>query len=254
MHKSMILIVALALIFTGCLGGSSTNYVYDGSPTALEVVIKRDTSKSAALSTMSTGPEKFATFRIWKENNDGDIIYSTTESVPLSAITADGYKVAKQVPADQGYQIVGIYSDNKGYFEVATQAKINVPAAKMTTTNVTMKPVEYTITVPERMYSGGSMNQFKITFPEEYQHLFEYGIYYMNLPWGNNGGSYLLNYSTPKYPNYAHQVTEPTDFYYQFVIRSNQHSDYSWFFFRVFIPDLNFESKLPTFTIYPDVP
>lgn len=254
MRKHYMLIVSLilvSLLLTGCLGRTSTKYVYDGSPTALEVVIKRDAVEPMALSVLSDEPEQLVQVRLWMDNDAGETIYQTSQTVPLRDITDEGYTMARQVPADRGYSVLAIYSDNQGYFEVAQQKQINAPAGVLTTSSVELIPVEYEIVIPDKMYSGGTMNQFKIVFPEEFEYLFDYGIYYSNAPWTTNGPDYYAGYSAPSHPRDVYQTNEPLEVYYQWVIHLNPDCVNAARERRSWIPNLEYESELPTFWVYP---
>lgn len=245
----MITLILTALLLTGCLGRTSTKYVYDGSPTALEVVIKRNAVGPMALSSES---EQYVRVQLWMDNEAGETIYQTSETIPLAEVAGEGYTLAREVPADKGYSVLAIYSDNQGYFEVAQQTQINAPAEKVTTANVGMVPVEYEIVIPEAMYSGGTMNQFKIIFPKEYEYLFDYGIYFRSWSWDVNGAPSLGNYSRPETPKNVTQVFEPREYYYQFVVHVNHDVvGNPSVGLRAYIPNLDYEVVLPTFLVYP---
>ena len=121
----------------------------------------------------------------------------------------------------------------------------------VTTANIELVPVEYEIVVPGKMYSGGTMNQFKIVFPEEYEHLFDYGIYYSFTPWEVNGDVYKTSYSRPDLPKSAPQVSEPTELWYQLVIHPNSNYVSGVPALRAYIPNLDYEKELPTYWVYP---
>jgi len=251
MRKRYILILSLvSLLLTGCLGGTSTNYIYDGSPTALEVVIRRDTVGPMSLSATDQS-KQFVRVKLWMDNDAGETIYQSSETIPLGEITADGYTLAREVPANKGYSVVAVYSDNRGYFEVAQQLQINAPAEKVTTASVNMVPVEYEIVIPDKMYSGGTMNQFKIVFPAEYKHLFDYGIYFRSWPWAVNGEPSLGSYSRPEAPINTYQVDGPLEVYYQFVINLNREYVSNVPALRAYMPNLDYEKDLPVFWVYP---
>jgi hypothetical protein len=246
----MITLILVSLLLTGCLGRTSTKYVYDGSPTALEVVIKRDAVGPMSLSATEQS-KQFVRVKLWMDNDAGETIYQSSETIPLSEITADGYKLAREVPANKGYSVVAVYSDNRGYFEVAQQLQINAPAEKVTTASVNMVPVEYEIVIPDKMYSGGTMNQFKIVFPEEYVHLFSHAIRFSYAPWEVNGDPYRTEYSSPRLPKNAPKVEQPEKYYYQLVIDMNREYVTNVPALRAYMPNLDYEKDLPVFWVYP---
>lgn len=221
MRKHYMLIVSLVLVsllLTGCLGGTNTKYVYDGSPTALEVVIKRDAVGPMALSALSDEPEpSVAHVRIWRINNKGQIIYSVRREVPIDPTKAT-YTLAEELPAQPGYNISAMHADRDGFFEIAEQT-INAPADIVTTANIALTPLQFTTHAPEEMYSGGYLGQFWIEFPEEYDHLLDYGILLGLSPWTENGvGGTTFFERTDMHNFYLPEVHDIQTMYYQMVV------------------------------------
>ena len=235
MRKRYILILSLvSLLLTGCLGGTSTSYVYDGSPTALEVVIKRDAVGPMALSALSDEPEQFARVRIWKENSRGDVIYDIDRKIPIEEITSsgEGCSLSEEVPADKDYNIAVVY-EGSGTLEVG-RSIANTPAGMLTTTTITLAPLEFTFCKPDEIFGGGSSSQFYVDFSDP-ECGFRYTVHFATLPWTENfkndyrdltpppgveeywawRGSTTNAYSDP-FPN----VTEPFEVYYQLAITS----------------------------------
>lgn len=258
--RYLIILMLMSLLLVGCLGGSSSSdhHMYDGSPTNLEIVLKRDAIGVASM----TETSKKVKVRIWKENKLGEVIYGVTKEVPINEITSSGVTLAHEVPADKGYNVLAFYSDDEGYFEASQELAINAPAETMTTASIELVPIQYEIVVPDKMYHGGTMNQFKIIFPPEYEHLFSYGIYFYSIPWETNGWLFEVNggmssrwnYSTPTAPLSVSAMHEPRIYYYQFKIVPEAYNNERWHYFpHIFIPNLETGAELPTFTVYPSL-
>lgn len=262
-NKWLIIVLVLTpLLFTGCFGSRSrTDYTYDGRPTVLEVVIKRDNkpvAKSLTLSAMTKETEQYAHVRIWKENSRGDVIYDTVKRVPLSQIDNNGYKLVQEVPASKGYSITIIYSDTKGYFEVGEQTAVDAPAEHLTTTSVVMAPMEYEIVVPDALYTGGTLNQFEVILPEKYQHIFEVALRYGGeVPWTENQ-TYSGNYTKLPTDKRMYTIYNPTPIYYQFIISLRPEYHYQrlphepWVPTTAYIPNLDCGDTLPFVMAYPE--
>lgn len=261
MRKHHILIITLiSLLLTGCFG-SRTSYVYDGSPTALEIVIKRNNSTALRALQKDSEPEseQYVRIRIWKKNEHGDVVYSAVRSVPLSAVsTEQGYTMSEVLPSDKGYYVSAVYADTKGLIEAA-ESNIDVPAETLTTTTLALTPIEYEVIAPGVLFSGGSLNQFKATIPDEYSHIFRVRLYYSNLPWQTNSvdgyGRNVVELPTTKSVG---TVYSPTPIYYQFVISLRE--DY-WLppyppvpssDTTTYIPNLDAGEELPHVMRYPD--
>lgn len=261
-NKWLIIVLVLTpLLFTGCFGSRSrTDYTYDGRPTVLEVVLKRNNThatKSFAVSPVAQAPEQYAHVRIWKENGRGDIIYDTVKRVPLSQIDNNGYKLVQEVPASKGYSITIIYSDTKGYFEVGEQTAVDAPAEHLTTTSVAMAPMEYEIVVPDVLYVGGTLNQFKVILPEKYVHVFDYALRYSNGPWTENN-TYFANHTRLPTDRRMYTIYNPTTIYYQFIISLRPEYHYQrlphepWVPTTAYIPNLDCGDTLPFVMAYPE--
>ena len=261
-NKWLIIVLVLTpLLFTGCFGSRSrTDYTYDGRPTVLEVVIKRDNkpvAKSLTLSAMTKETEQYAHVRIWKENSRGDVIYDTVKRVPLSQIDNNGYKLVQEVPANKGYSVTVIYSDTKGYFEVGEQTAVDAPAEHLTTTSVVMAPMEYEIVVPDALYTGGTLNQFKVILPEKYVHIFDYALRYSSGPWTENN-TYFANHTLLPTDRRMYTIYNPTTIYYQFIISLRPEYVYRrlshepWVPTTGYIPNLDYEGTLPSVMAYPE--
>lgn len=213
MRKRYILILSLvSLLLTGCLGGTSTNYIYDGSPTTLEVVIKRDAPQVAAMSAMSDEEEPSKVqVRIWRTNDEGQVIYSVYREIPIYP-TKTTYTLNEELPAQPGYKITAMYANHGGFFEIAEQ-EINAPAERVTTANIALVPLRPVVHVPDIMYSGGSLEQIWVEFPKEYDHLLDYmmGLDF-SLPVKLFYDSAFLK------DGYLPEVKEPAKMYYQVIV------------------------------------
>ena len=103
-----------------------------------------------------------------------------------------------------------------------------MPADKVTTTILTLKDLGYLLDVPEKVYSGGSTEQFKL-LPSEFGDALDYQVYLALAPWNRNGRNYVpylewLAWSTTSWEGanrFFPEVSEPTKLYYQFSIRYN---------------------------------
>lgn len=225
MKRLPIILLIVTMLLTGCIGAERP--VYDGSPTALNVVIKRDTATVSALVESESEPETVKV-RIWKTNEQGQVIYSVMRDVPLEEIESveEGYTLSEVVPADKKYKATAFYVQ-EGTFEI-DETTVNVPADKVTTTNLTLKDLSYLLDVPEKVYSGGSTEQFKL-LPSEFGNALRYQVYLALAPWNGNGNNrvpYLewLAWSTTSWEGanrFFPEVSEPTKLYYQFSIRYN---------------------------------
>lgn len=260
MRKRYLLVVTFllaSLALTGCFGGSSTNYVYNGSPTALKVVIKRAGGSIASKSLQATPlGDDHAKVRIWKSNSAGDVIYSVVRQIPISEITSEGYAFSEEVPSDKGYNITAIYTGD-GIFE-AGESRVNAPADESTITTVTINPLEFIFHQPVEVYSGGATNQFRVEFQELKDDL-RYTVYLATAPWTANGennspylqipvgGSAWTDYTSAVRNRSFPEVFEPTKLYYQLLISSDdpQLKGISWY------PDTDRGEELPFVWYYP---
>lgn len=238
MKRLPIILLIVTMLLTGCIGAERP--VYDGSPTALNVVVKRNTVQALAegepentVQALAEGePEEgepeVVKVRIWKTNEQGQVIYSVMRDVPLDEIVSaeEGYTLSEVVPADKKYKVTAFYVQ-EGTFEI-DETTVNVPADKVTTTNLTLKDLSYLLDVPEKVYSGGSTEQFKL-LPSEFEDVLHYQVYLALAPWNGNGNNrvpYLewLAWSTTSWKGanrFFPEVSEPTKLYYQFSITYN---------------------------------
>jgi hypothetical protein len=259
MRKLYMLIVSLifaSLLLTGCLGGTSTKYVYDGSPTALEVVIKRDAVGPMALSALSDEPERYANVRIWKENSAGDVIYSVVRQIPIGEITGEGYTLSEELPSDKDYNVTAIYTGD-GVFEVG-EITTDAPANMMTTATLTIDPLDFVFHKPNEVYSGGTTGQFWVEFLELPNEL-EYIVYLATASWtanGKNTGGYLelpeggsawVAYTSAITKKAFPEVSTPTKLHYQLKIagKTAHTTNVSYY------PDLDYDNELPFVWLLP---
>lgn len=248
-NKWLIIVLVLTpLLFTGCFGSrSQTDYAYDGTPTSLKVVLKRNAVQSKSLTAyVNPYEDDYINVRIWKTDGNGRVIYSVVREVLLEDLETD-YTLAETVPADQGYNVTAIYADRKGTFEVG-QTKVNAPAKTLTTASVQIAPLNYTLHKPDVAYSGGDMNQFWVEFPESLESALYYTVYLGMSPWdGNGGGTWYTSKVTNK-P--LPEITEPKKLYYQ-VRTFAEDGYYRYIRPYVYYPDIEQGKELPYIWFYP---
>jgi len=247
MKRLPIILLIVTMLLAGCIGAKRP--VYDGSPTALNVVIKRDTVR--ALVESESEPETVKV-KIWKTNDQGIVIYSVVREVPIDDIESaeKGYTLSEVIPADRSYTVAAFYPSGEA---LETDSKtVHAPADIMTTVSLSLSPVNHVLHKPDTVYSGGSTAQFYIEFLELGGEL-DYTIYLATAPWRTNGKmdtevfawclvtSKGIYYSLP-------EITEPTKLYYQYRIYTR---DPNICGSEVYYPNLGIESELPYVWFYP---
>lgn len=251
----IIFIIVPLLILSGCFG-ISDKAVYDGSLSALDITIKRDTVSALSVSTLDGEGAIEVLVRITKTNDDGDLIYDVVKTVPLRN-DKQAYSTSEMVPADKGYKITAINAVY-GNLELGS-ATTNVPAEKVTSVDITLGELGHLLIVPDKVYSGGVPAQFKLK-PSEYQDDLHYTIYLATAPWtknGRNSGEYLQipeGKSAWLTTGSAHhrfpEVTEPTKLYYQFSIMYNHYIPRKGYV-EAYYPDIDAGEELPYVWLYP---
>ncbi len=226
--KRLFSVVLITLLLSGCVFGVKEN-VYDGTPAALNVTLKRNTINAMSVMSEPVNEEpKHVNVRIWKTDESGTLIYSVVKQALLESVEAEteGYILSEIVPADKGYKVTALYVERE-MFEI-DETTVNVPADKVTTVNLALKDLSYLLDVPEKVYSGGSTEQFKL-LPSEFEDVLRYQVYLALAPWNGNGNNrvpYLewLAWSTTSWEGanrFFPEVSEPTKLYYQFSITYN---------------------------------
>lgn len=258
MARKVFALTIIVLLLSGCTL-SVQKPVFDGSPTALNITITRDTVNALAATT-NTDEQDYINVRIWKTDSDGTMIYSVARQVPLEPVLKTGsYTLSEVVPSNKQYKVAAIYAKD-GVLETS-EAIVNAPADHVTNVTLNLKPFEYTLYVPDAVYSGGSSKQFKIEFNElrDLGDDITYTFYLATAPWTKNGYNQLPYLQIPEGGSAWRMITtkaiyysfpevyEPAKLYYQYEISCRVGN--GWV--TAYYPDLEQTDELPYIWIYP---
>lgn len=253
MKRLPIILLIVTMLLAGCIGAKKP--VYDGSPTALNVVIKRDTATASAL--VESEPEDYIHVQIWKENDQGVVIYNVYRQIP---VTDDiEYVLNEVVPSDKQYEISAVYGEE--YCIEAAKRSVDVPAETSTTVVVNLQEVKHILHKPEAIYSGGSTSQFWIDFPGselefDWRILLSNGSWKLEndrivaLPPDDPDATWYVFGVLPKQEEFFYEINEPIEMKYRY-----------WFWYKVpgtdvvlqyHYPDLRHETEFPTIMYYPE--
>lgn len=254
-YTKIAFVLVVMLLMTGCFGVVDED-IYDGSLSALEITIKRNTVSTLSMSTLDGEGGNEVLVRITKTNDNGDLIYDVVKTAPLRDDKQE-YSTSEMVPADKGYKITAI---NAAYGDLELgSATTDVPAEKVTSVDITLDKLEHLLIVPDEVYSGGDTAQFKLR-PSEYQDDLRYTIYLATAPWtknGKNSGEYLQIpegesawlTTGPTHHRFP-EVTEPTKLYYQFRIMYDYYIPGRGYV-AAYYPDIDAGEELPYVWLYP---
>lgn len=241
--KTYSLLLIVVIMLTGCFNVDQA--IYDGSPAALNITLKRDI---VAVANLEEEQHEQVYVRVQKNNESGDVIYSILRTVLLSEVEA-GYTLSEVVPAGKNYNVSAIYA-GQGVIESA-ETVVDVAAEKSVTTTLTLSDLDYIFAVPGEVYSGGTVRQFNVEFLELVDEL-KWRVYLATAPWAENGakkldipdGGSAWKVIVAESSNYKFkEVTEPIKLYYQLLIYDGYISGY--------FPDLETGKELPYIWLYP---
>ena len=138
---------------------------YTGEPTQLTIEVQRASEpiKSQMTATTSTQNVVMDTIHmhLFKKDNKGITIYQkrwVEEVAPDVKIVV----FPMEIPAEQDYQVCGYIRRGDRLLGIGNLNKIDVPIEAVTKVTVALDIPEYTLTKPDVMYTGGSMQQFRI--------------------------------------------------------------------------------------------
>jgi hypothetical protein len=253
MKRLPIILLIVTMLLAGCIGAKRP--VYDGSPTALNVVIKRDTATVSALVESESEPETVKV-RIWKTNEQGQVIYSVMRDVPLEEIESveEGYTLMETVPANKGYTVTAVYA-GQSTLETDTRT-VDAPADAVTTINLSLSPINAVFHKPDVAFSGGSSTQFWVEFLELGDYL-TYEVYLATTPWLENGLKSSVESPGPGWEGrtdtwynwFFQEIDKPGRIYYQYHVVSTHPNLFGNI--SIYYPDLTTETELPYIEYYP---
>lgn len=254
MKRLPIILLIVTMLLAGCIGAKKP--VYDGSPTALNVIIKRDAVDGMrALSDSEPEPETVKV-RIWKANEQGQVIYSVMRDIPLDEIESgeEGYTLTETVPANKDYKVTAVYA-GQGVLET-DEKTVSAPAEAVTTINLSLSQINAVFHKPDVAFSGGTTNQFWVEFLE-LQDFFTYEVYLATTPWTENGLNGIVETPDCMWSGRADrsyywsfmEVERPYRIYYQFHVKSVHPHIYGHI--SIYYPDLTTSEELPYIDYYP---
>lgn len=222
---------------------------YTGAPTQLTIEVQRASAQQPKMITVAN-TESTTTdtihMHLYKKDNMGNTIYQKrwVEEVAPDVKTV---VFPMEIPAEQDYQVCGYIRRGDRLLGVGNLSKINAPIEKVTKVTVALDVPEYTLTKPDVMYSGGSLQQFEITgkfVGSESRAIFGFN------PWTKNGwnGQKETNPSWAGIP----EVTEPVKLYYQLdIILRYGIVPNKEVVPHYYVPDLDTATELPYIWVYP---
>lgn len=258
------ILILMSLALTGCSSGvispipdnpipPDPDDVFDGSETHLIIEFERQAPKPK---TFAEVPKEGLTSYIRISRTEGfHEVYSVLREVPVDP-NKRTYSLEHVLPAEQGYKIGAILiNENNEFLEFGIETSIDAPANAITTHQTQLIKPEYTLEMPEKMYSGGSLGQISIKTPSHYE-----GYAYVNLflglePWDRNGLGEPNGWRIPGGSNGGGrlpEVTKPTKLYYQVRVEAANRmfpDDRSWPY--AYHPDLAKGQELDFIWIYP---
>lgn len=283
------ILALLALVLAGCSGPSAPSTpgtggpptdpddLFTGEPTPAVIEIMRSVA-SAPVTLSATSPKEHATdpesplvanIHLQRFASNGRVDYQRHFKVDVPRY-ATNVEFPVELPADQRYKItVTIYdpllkSDEGNYIlsEIATKQDIAVMANHTNRVTIATSPLEYEITAPKELYSGGDLRQINIEIPREYD-INDITRFYGLNPWDANGvkafwganaghaGRGIPNTGWMDSGN-APVVEEPTPLYYQFRLCIPVQLDDGLHFMCAYVPDVEAGEPLGEILIYPE--
>lgn len=240
-HIPLVLLamIAISLLLVGCVGGGTLplpnpnppietdpEKVFDGSPTHLSLEFERSPIGVQALTQNQEADEpEVAYVRITRKEGHHQV-YSVVREIQLNS-SERTFTLDSELPAQQGYETQAIVVRGSEFIEFGFAEKIDTPAKNLTTTTVPMGVPTYSLTIPDQMYSGGSLTQVKIDTPNELT--FARVLIGVN-PWQSFNGTRGLWSANPDGINPTGWViegsrggtlpefTKPTKLYYQIAV------------------------------------
>lgn len=232
---------------------------YTGEPTQMTINVQR-TSASAtsdSASVLAAASTDKAVVHLLRRNDSGLSIY---EKVWEEPITDQNKTIPAQVPSEQGYEIFSFVYRGDRLTEAGNVPAVNAPAGKMTTATVHLSTPTYDLTMPDKLYSGGSLRQIVLTpLPQRMFNNDSVVLAGFN-PWTTNGedGLQAANPTIDNKKTYwvisgsqqLPEVTKPTKLYYQVALRRRV-PPLGYPLIHWYDPDLDNGSELPYIWVYP---
>ena len=287
MRKNRTLFITLVLVsilLAGCVGGGTgiispnppigsnppiapnppittePDAIFDGSPTHLSLIFERDIPGVAFLGLNSASNEVTNEIAYVKTTRfeRGQQVYSVTREIELEEGVRT-FSVDNQLPAAMGYRTTALVLRGNEFIEIGFSPQIDAPAKTITSTTIPMVKPEYTLTFPEKLYSGGSVRQIKANAPGDL--MFAYVWIGLN-PWDRNGTSGLwaanpggtnpTGWIVGAVHGFLPEVTEPTKLYYQVGVGPRGDlvpDERNWPY--AYTPNVENGEELPYVWIYP---
>lgn len=282
MRKQALLVtILMSLLLVGCVGSGTLplpnppigpvptdpDEVFDGSPTHLSLEFERSTTgiQTLSLNQASDEPE-VAYVRITRTDHEnpylGNVIYDVLREVKLEPASRS-FDVDSQLPAGKGYVVKSIVLQGSTFREVSTQHIVDAAANTINTERVSMEEPQYTLQMPDQMYSGGGLTQINARVPDHLAGLASAYVWVGLNPWGINGTDglwstnsdgrnptgWIIGYQSGFLP----EVTEPTKLYYQVGVAPMgdlfPSGEIPWPYY--YEPNLEVGKELPYIWIYP---
>lgn len=276
MRKSLIAIVFVALLLSGCLGSGAgvinpkppietdPDALFDGSPTHLSLEFERNTPGIAALSQSQVSNEPdVAYIRITRTDHEnpylGNVIYNVLRKVELEQ-GANAFNIDSELPAGRGYVTNSIVIQGGTFLEVSSEYVVDAPAKTITSEQISMEGPQYSLHLPNQMYSGGGLSQIQAKVPERLSRLTHVTVWVGFNPWEQNGttGLWSTNTETEGWivnvtGGFLPEVTKPTKLYYQVGVNPRgdlfPKDEIPWPFH--YEPNLELGEELPYIWVYP---
>lgn len=208
----IIAVALLVALLAGC--GSSvipgTGDRYTGEPTDLVLEIRRSDVSPQGMKLMADGEEMHQVIVKVERGS----IYQAFRFLEIPA-DQDQVVVDVELPSATGYSVSAITYANSVVLEEGHRVDVAAAAGTGNIVVLELGAPEYEVTLPDAVYSGGVVRQFKVTVPTA--SILQNEVILLGLqPWSSFGEwaslpQHWFSISADRFP----QVTEPARVYYQ---------------------------------------